>query len=118
MNFNTQEEKEALLASLSNTEDLSQTIYCLEKILEYRTPFALYVATADKTDCTWIFDEEMIYYMVGGEHKYLTVKKNMFGSPEEESESIIFFIFKKVGPIYSIKISLSLIEEILEQLRD
>jgi len=116
VNFNTEEEKAALLASLSNTNDLSQTIYCLEKVLEYRTPFALYVATADRSDCTWIFDEEMVYSMLGGEDRYIKVRKDMFPTPLEEESGVVFFVFKKVGPFYSIRVDLALIEEILDEL--
>lgn len=119
MGLNSEQEKQSLKESLKNTEDLDQTLLCLECILEYKTPMALYIATADRSDCTWIFDADMIYSMLGGERKYKDIYKTLFTSEtEDESEAgILFFIFKKVGPFYSIRIDLQTIEEIVEDLK-
>ena len=116
MNFNTEEEKQALKHSLLNTEDLKETLECLEVVLISRTPFALYVATADRSDCTWIFDPETIYQMVGGEKKYNEIKDSILTTEEEKSVGVIFFIFKKVGPLYSIRVDIDLIDEIVNEL--
>lgn len=116
MNFNTQEEREALKQSLLNTENLNETLECLEHVLVHRTPFALYVATADRTDCMWIFDPDTVYEMVGGEKKYKEIYGEMFPTEEDQSVGIIFFILKKVGPIYSIRLGIDLINEIIEEL--
>jgi hypothetical protein len=116
MNFNTQEEREALKKSLLNTEDLNETLECLEHVLVHRTPFALYVATADRTDCMWIFDPGTVYEMVGGEKKYKEIYEEMFPTEEDKSIGVIFFILKKVGPLYSIRLSIEVIEEVIEEL--
>jgi len=116
MNFNTEEEKEALKRSLLNTENLNETLECLEQILINRTPFALYIATADRSDCMWIFDPGTVYEMVGGEKKYKDIYEEMFSSKDDESIGVIFFILKKVGPLYSIRLDIEVIEEVIEEL--
>jgi hypothetical protein len=116
MGLNSEQEKQSLKESLKNTEDLDQTLLCLECILEYKTPMALYIATADQSDCTWIFDADMIYGMVGGKKKYTEIHKTIF-SEDSEEEGILFFIFKKVGPLYSVRVDLQTIEEIVEDLK-
>lgn len=116
MNFNTQEEREALKQSLLNTEDLNETLECLEHVLVHRTPFALYVATADRTDCMWIFDPDTVYEMVGGEKKYKEIYNEMFPTEEDKSIGVVFFILKKVGPLYSIRLDIEVIEEVIAEL--
>lgn len=116
MTFNSEDEKKSLKESLKNTESLPKTIKYLEHILKYRTPFALYIATADRTDCMWIFDPDTIYNMVGGTSEYKKIFNSLFTSDEEKFTGVVFFIFRKVGPIYSIRIDLELISEIINDL--
>jgi|Laugresu1bdmlbsd_1035121.scaffolds.fasta_scaffold00006_59 hypothetical protein len=118
MSLNSEEEKESLRQSLKNTENLNDTILCLERVLAQRTPFALYIATADRTDCAWIFDPQTVYQMVGGEDKYDRILDSLFPSEEEKSCGVVFFIFRKVGPIYSIRVDLELIDGIINDLYD
>jgi len=116
MSLNSEQEKKSLRDSLRNTENLQETLKCLERILIHRTPFALYVATADRTDCAWIFDPETVYGMVGGEDKYRVIFDSLFLTEEDKSVGIIFFIFKKVGPLYSIRVDIDMIDEIINDL--
>lgn len=116
MNFNTEEEKQALKESLLNTQNLQDTLECLENVLANRTPFALYVATADRSDCIWIFDPETIYQMVGGEAKYRQIRDEILVSEEDKAVGVIFFILKKVGPLYSIRLDIDVIDEIINEL--
>jgi DNA-binding transcriptional regulator GbsR (MarR family) len=116
MTFNTEEEKSSLKNSLRNTENIHETLECLEHVLHHRTPFALYVATADRSDCTWIFDPETVMQMVGGEKKYYSVFDTLFPTEEEKEIGIIFFVLRKVGPIISTKIDIELIDEIINEL--
>lgn len=116
MNFNTEEEREALKQSLLNTEDLNETLECLEHVLTHKTPFALYVATADRSDCMWIFDPATVYEMVGGEKKYNQIYDEMFLTEEDKAIGVIFFILKKVGPLYSIRLDIEIVEEIIAEL--
>jgi hypothetical protein len=116
MTFNTEDEKISLKNSLRNTEDLHETLECLEHVLHHHTPFALYVATADRNDCTWIFDPETVIQMVGGDEKYFAIFDSMFPTDEEKDIGVVFFILRKVGPIVSIKIDIELIDEIINDL--
>lgn len=116
MSLNSEQEKKSLKESFRNTENLQETLECLEHILINRTPFALYVATADRSDCTWIFDPQTIYQMVGGESKYDSIFESLFVSDEEKATGVVFFIFRKVGPIYSVRIDIEIIDEIINEL--
>lgn len=118
MGLNSEQEKNSLKESLKNTDDLNQTLFCLECVLKYRTPFALYVATADRSDCTWIFERDLVISMLGGEEKYNQTYNSLMESDSEEEESlgVLFFIFKKVGPLYAIKVDLEIIDQIVEEL--
>ena len=118
MSLNSEQEKKSLRDSLRNTENLQETLECLERILINRTPFALYIATADRTNCTWIFDPETIYSMVGGENRCNAIFDSLFPTEEEKSVGVIFFIFKKVGPLYSVRVDIDLIDEIINELYD
>ena len=118
MSLNSEQEKKSLKDSLRNTENLQETLECLEHVLVHRSPFALYVATADRTNCTWIFDEQMIYQMVGGEYKYNAIFDTLFPTNDEKSVGIVFFILKKVGPLYSVRVDIELIDEIINELYD
>jgi hypothetical protein len=118
MSLNSDEERRSLKESLKNTEDLNETVSCLEHILTHKSPFALYVATADRRDCMWIFDPETIYQMIGGEKTYDRIHEELFPTEEEKAVGVIFFILKKVGPIYSIRVDLEMINEIIDELYD
>jgi hypothetical protein len=114
-------EKNILKKSFLNTTDLNQTVFCLECVLKYHTPFALYIATADRNDCSWIFDVDTIYGMLGGKDKYEQILSSTEPKDLEQDDQepeTMFFIFRKVGPIYAIKISLEIIEEIVNELYD
>ena len=118
MGLNSEEEKKSLKQSLKNTDNLNDTLLCLEQVLAQRTPFALYIATADRTNCTWIFDPQTVYQMVGGEEKYNRIFDSLFPSEEDKSCGVVFFILRKVGPLYSIRVDVELIDEILNDLYD
>jgi len=118
MTLNSESEKRSLKESLRNTENLSETVQCLEHILAHRTPFALYVATADRSDCMWVFDPETVYQMVGGKTKYNEIFNSLFDSEEEKATGVVFFILKKVGPLYSVRVDTELIDEIINDLYD
>lgn len=118
MSLNSEHEKKSLKESLKHTENVRETLECLEHILARRTPFALYVATADRTDCTWIFDPDTVYGMVGGEDKYNSIFESLFRTDEEKAIGVVFFIFRKVGPIYSVRVDIEIIDEIINELYD
>lgn len=116
MSLNSDNEKKSLKESLRNTENLSETVECLEHILAHKTPFALYVATADRSDCMWVFDPETVYQMVGGKSRYEEIFNSLFPTDEEKVTGVVFFILRKVGPLYSIRVDTELIDEIINDL--
>lgn len=102
--FNTQEEREILLRSLKRSENIEETLETLGLVIDNLTPFALYIATADRSDCLWIFDPEVIYDMLGGEDIHQKTSRSLMG-PEELG--VLFYIFKKTGPLITVRIDLS-----------
>ena len=116
--MNTEYEKISLKESLKNTEDLQTTLQCLEHVLVHRTPFALYIATADKSDCAWIFDPDTIYRMIGGQDRYTEVFNSLFPTDDEKAVGVVFFIFKKIGPLYSARVDIETIDEVINELYD
>lgn len=118
MSINSEQEKKSLKECLRKTENLQETLERLEHILVHKTPFALYIATADRSDCTWIFDPQTIYGMVGGEDRYNRVLEALFPTEEDRSAGIAFFILKKVGPLYSVGVGIDVINEIINELYD
>ena len=118
MSLNSDEERESLKRSFSNTEDIRGTITSLEYIYEYQTPFALYVATLDNTNFMWIFDPDTVYRMIGGERAYQGVFDSLFLSEEEREVGIIFFVLRKVGPLVSVRVDKATIGDIIQELYD
>lgn len=118
MSLNPEQEKQSLKESFRNTENLNETLQCLEYILKNHTPFALYIATADHSNCMWIFNPQVIYDMLGGEDQYNKIFDSLYQTEEERQTGIVFFVFKKVGPLYSVKIDVELIDEIINELYD
>jgi hypothetical protein len=118
MSLNSENEKKSLKESLRNTEDPKETLECLEYILAHKTPFALYIATADGVNRTWIFDPDTVYRMLGGEDKYISIFNSLFASEEEKEAGVVFFIFRKVGPLYSIRVDVEMLDEIANELYD
>lgn len=115
MILNSEEEKNILKESLKATDDLNEMVHCLEIILKNRSPFAMYIATADKTNCMWIFDAETICEMVGGDRQYEKITQEVCGGEKDQGE-ILFFIFRKIGPIHVLRIDIEVIDAIIEEL--
>lgn len=120
MESNRELEKSSLKQSFKSAGPINDVVYCLEQVLKNKTPFALYIATLDKSDCIWIFDPSTIYEMLGGEKEYKKIKASFDSNlPSEESGCfVLFIIMKKINPHYVIKIDLDIIEEIISELYD
>lgn len=114
--FNTEHEKEILADSLKRSGDTESVIYCLESVANDHTPFALYIATEDRSNCTWIFDSDTVYEMIGGEDIHEKTFRSLFTSEIERSEGIIFYILRKIGPLISIKVSEKTILDVIDYL--
>jgi hypothetical protein len=65
--FNTESEKSVLVQSLRRTSDPESAKRSLEIVVEKQTPLAFYIATADKSNCMWLFNPTSVYDMLGGE---------------------------------------------------
>jgi hypothetical protein len=83
-----------------------------KKTLEDGGPIGLYVATKDQKDITWLFDEKEIALMLGGEDALISVTSQLLPTKEDKEDGVLFVIFKKVGPIYSIRIERAVLEEV------
>lgn len=114
--FNTEHEKEILADSLKRSGDPESIVYCLETVANYHSPFALYIATRDRSNCTWIFDPDTVYEMVGGKDIHDKTFRSLFTNDIERSEGILFYILRKIGPIISVRVSEKTILDILEDL--
>jgi hypothetical protein len=76
------------------------------------TPIGLYVATKNQDDISWIFDKEQIELMLGGKDAFISIKSQLLPTLADEREYIMMVVFKKVGPIYSIRLKKSILEEV------
>jgi len=118
MSLNSDQEKKSLKNSLKDTANPLEVLECLERVLKHRTPFALYVATADRSNCSWIFDHHTIHRMLGGEYHYKVVFDSLFPTPEEKERGVVFLILRKVGPLYAVRVDVGTIAEIISELYD
>jgi hypothetical protein len=82
------------------------------RVLEDGGPIGLYVATKDQKDITWLFDEKEIALMLGGDDALISITNQLLPTEEDKREGVLFVVFKKVGPIYSIRIQRSVLEEV------
>lgn len=111
--FNTEQEKEILADSLKRSGDTKSIIHCLETIANNHTPFALYIATRDRSNCTWIFDPDTVYEMIGGEDIHDKTFRSLFTNDIERSQGILFYVLRKVGPALVIRLSEETLTDIL-----
>lgn len=114
--FNTEAEKDILVKSLMQSGDRDGVVECLEYIIEHHTPFALYVATADRSLCMWIFDPDTVYDMLGGEDIHDKTFRSVFTDDIERGQGILFYVLRKVGPALVIRLSEQTLADILSAL--
>lgn len=110
---NSPEEISLLKKSLELSDNLPSVIESLKEVYKQKTPLALYIATLDRANVTWMFDEKEIHYMVGGKDTYDQIHDQLFPTEIEKQKAIVFFIFKKTGPLYSIRLNLDVIEDVI-----
>ena len=103
VSLNTPEEKNILAKSLGRTEDREGVLESLRFIADNRTPFALYIATKDRSNVMWIFDPETVYEMLGGEDIH---EKTFRSACSGEQDRILFYILTKTSPITVIKLNI------------
>lgn len=111
--------QELLERSLGAVENKEAVLNGIKNVLETRVPFALYVATADSSDCTWIFDAETVIDMAGGKQRYIDrlLSDEVFKLYPDENPCPMF-IFKKTGPIYFLLLDAEILAKVLESLKN
>jgi len=82
-----------------------------KKIAQEGGPIALYVATKDNSDITWMFDKDDISEMLGGRDTLDSVTDQLLPTEKDKEEGIIFVIFKKIGPLYSVRLERAILQE-------
>ncbi len=116
VSINTPEEKKILAQSLNKTGDRDGVLESLRFIADNRTPFALYVATKDRSNVMWVFDPETVYEMLGGEDIHDKTFRTLFSDQIERQEGILFYVFTKTQPVTVIRLSLETIFWLIETL--
>jgi hypothetical protein len=109
VSLNTPEEKNILAKSLGRTNDRNGVLESLRFIADHRTPFALYVATLDRSNTMWVFDPETVYDMLGGEDIHDKTFRSVFPDHNDRQDGILFYVLTKTSPIVVIKLSLETI---------
>lgn len=117
MLFNSDQDQRLLSESLKRADDLPSTISSLGYIIDNHSPFALYIATKDRKDCSWIFDPQLVCHMLGGINNYNSVFESMFVTPEERKVGIIMFVMRKTGPLISLRLEEQLLVNIYDELK-
>jgi hypothetical protein len=114
--FNTDHEREVLAQSLRNSGDIDGVLESLYYVAQNHTPFALYVATADRSSCMWIFDPDTVYEMLGGEDIHTKTFRSLFTDGYEQDNGILFYVLRKVGPAITIRLSEDTIRSVIDSL--
>jgi hypothetical protein len=116
VSLNTPEEKSILAESLSLTQDREAVLESLRYIADNRTPFALYIATKDRSNVMWVFDPDTVYEMLGGEDIHDKTFRSVFPDHNERQDGILFYVLTKTSPIVVIKLGLETICWLIENL--
>jgi hypothetical protein len=114
--FNTDHEREVLAQSLRKSGDIDNVLESLYYVAQNHTPFALYIATADRSSCMWIFDPDTVYEMLGGEDIHNKTFRSVFTDDIERGNGILFYVLRKVGPAIVIRLSEDTIRSVIDSL--
>lgn len=118
MLFSSDQDQYLLSETLKKTDDLPSVMESLEFVIDNHSPFSLYIATRDRSDCSWIFDPEMVCYMLGGRENYDIAFNSMFTTQEEREIGIAMFVMRKTGPLISLRLEEELIVNVYDELKD
>ena len=116
VSLNTPEEKSILARSLGHTSDREGVLESLRYIADNRTPFALYVATKDRSNVMWVFDPDTVYEMLGGEDIHDKTFRSVFPEQNDRQDGILFYVLTKTSPIVVIRLSLETICWLIDEL--
>lgn len=114
--FNTDSEINVLVESLKNSGDVEGVLESLYYVLENHTPFGLYIATADRSNCMWLFDPPTLYEMLGGQDIHDKTFRSVFTDEDERSNGVLFYVLKKVGAVVVVKLSVDTVREVINKL--
>ena len=114
--FNTENECNVLTESLRNSGNIDKVIMSLYHVVQNHTPFALYIATADRSNCMWIFDSETIYDMLGGQDIHDKTFRKVFSEGAEREEGILFYVLRKIGPVVAVRLNEDTIRSVIDAL--
>jgi hypothetical protein len=114
--FNTDAEISVLSESLRNSGDIDGVLESLYYVAQNHTPFGLYVATADRSNCMWVFDPQTLYEMLGGEDIHDKTFRSVFVDDIERANGILFYVLKKVGPVIAVRLSEETVRSVIDSL--
>lgn len=106
-----------LVESLRKSGDIAGALESLSYVAEFHTPFALYIATADRSNCMWVFDDDMVCEMLGGRDIHEKTFRSVFAEGLERDQGVLFYVLKKVGPAYVVKLDEITIREVIGELQ-
>ena len=116
--FENTSETNLLAKTLRRTGKPEQVLRNLQVVLDTRNPFALYIATADRSSCSWIFDKSMVFDMLGGEDIHSKTFRTLFITEQERESGLLFYIFRKIGPIVAVRLSDQNLKTVMSSLTD
>lgn len=114
--FNTDAEKLILVESFRNSGDIDGVLESLYYVVQNHTPFGLYIATADRSNCMWLFNPQTLYEMLGGEDIHDKTFRSAFTDDIERGQGILFYVLKKVGPVIVVKLSEDTVRSVIDTL--
>ena len=117
MLFSSDQDQHLFSEALKKADDIPSLVDSLGFVIKNHTPFALYIATKDRMDCSWIFDPELVYHMLGGEHSYRAAFDSMFVTKGEREVGVAMFVMRKVGPLLSLRLEEELLINVCDELR-
>ena len=91
-------------------------IESLHHVAQNHTQLALYIATADRSNCMWIFDPDTVCEMFGGEDIHDKTFRSVFVDDDEREQGILFYVLRKVGPIITIRMGEDTIRSVIDAL--
>lgn len=106
-----------LVESIRKSGNITAALESLEAVAEFHTPFALYIATADRSNCMWIFDDDMVCEMLGGRDIHEKTFRSIFPEGVERDQGILFYVLKKIGPAYVVRLDEPTVREVIGELQ-
>jgi hypothetical protein len=110
------EEENILTESFLKSKDREGIIDSLRYVLDHKTPFALYIATLDRSNTMWIFDPDMIYDMLGGEDIHSKTFRTLFPNITDRQTGVLFYVLDKISPATVVRVELKTLCGVIKKL--